>query len=49
MNEALANANAGMAGLIIFLIFFVCVLAWAFRPSAKEAFQKFGDIPLKDE
>ena len=49
MNNALANADAGMAGLFIFIVFFVIVLVWVFQPASKEKFKKFGEIPLKDE
>lgn len=49
MKQALANADAGMAGLIIFIVFFAIVLAWVFRPGSNEKFKKFAEIPLKDE
>ncbi len=49
MKQALASADAGTAGLIIFIVFFAIVLVWVFRPGSKEKFKKFAEIPLKDE
>jgi cbb3-type cytochrome oxidase subunit 3 len=49
MKEIFANAEAGYIGLAIFIALFSIMLFWVLRPGAKEHFQKFGDIPLKDE
>lgn len=49
MTGIVANANIGMAGLILFIILFAIVLVWVFRPSMKADLKKFSEIPLKDE
>lgn len=49
MKELAANADAGMAGLFIFLLFFALVLAWVYLPGQNDKFKKFRDIPLKDD
>lgn len=42
-------ANAGVIGLIFFVIFFLLVLLWLYRPGAKEQFEQHGNIPLKED
>lgn len=49
MKEIFANADAGLAGLAIFILLFSIVLVMVLKPGAKEHFKKFGEIPLKDE
>lgn len=39
---------SGVVGLLFFLIFFVVIVAWLFRPGAKSEYKKYGDIPLKE-
>ena len=48
MKEMFADANAGMAGLIIFVLFFIGLLIWLFRPGAKKHYKDAGHIPLKE-
>lgn len=38
---------SGIAGLIFFIAIFVIVLIYAFRPSAKAKFERYGRIPFK--
>jgi cbb3-type cytochrome oxidase subunit 3 len=49
MKEAFASGTYGLAGLIIFFVFFMGVLVWLYRPGMKQKYQKFGQIPLEDE
>jgi cbb3-type cytochrome oxidase subunit 3 len=43
------SALMGSISLLFFVIFFVGVLAWVFRPGAKEKYRELGHIPLNDE
>ncbi len=49
MNEHFASSIVGFAGLFLFLMLFIGILVWLFRPNAKAKFDKLADIPLKDE
>lgn len=49
MKELFANTEAGMIGLILFFILFVCVVLWTLRPSGKSEYKKNGEIPLRED
>lgn len=49
MSGVYASTEAGIAGLLLFLFLFAVAVFWVLRPSAKTMFEKFGEIPLKDE
>lgn len=49
MKELFANADAGMAGLIFFLVLFLGVVAWLFRPGAKTTYKQHSEIPLRED
>lgn len=36
-------------GLIIFFVFFVCVLVWVFRKNSKYFYNEMQNMPLKDQ
>ncbi len=40
---------AGMAGLFIFIILFVLVLIYVFRPGNKEEFERARRLPLEND
>jgi len=42
------STHAGLIGLIFFFVFFSAVVLWTFRPSAKDAYEKQGLIPLEE-
>lgn len=48
MKQIFASADYGLVGLIFFCIFFAVVAFWTYRPSAKNIYKSYGDIPLKD-
>jgi cbb3-type cytochrome oxidase subunit 3 len=37
-----------MAGFIFFFIFFLSTIAWCFRPSANELYDKCSKFPLEE-
>lgn len=41
--------NAGMAGLVFFFLVFLFVIAWAYRPQAKETMESHKYIPLEGD
>jgi cbb3-type cytochrome oxidase subunit 3 len=41
--------NAGVIGLIFFVIVFAIIAFWAFRPSAKKQIESYKYIPLSEE
>ena len=43
------RALAGIVGLIFFLVFFLGVLAWTFRPGSRRKFEDASRIPLKED
>jgi len=49
MKELFASAPNGLIGLIIFFVFFCCVLLWLLRPGAKSKYKHYGEIPLKED
>ncbi len=49
MRDTFANADAGMAGLIICLTIFLAVMVWVFRPKSKDKFKKYGEIPFNEK
>jgi len=49
MKEMFANADIGIIGLIIFFILFCCVVVWTLRPSARQNYKKYGEIPIREE
>lgn len=42
------SAHAGLIGLLFFFLFFCAVLYAAFRPGAKNRYQKFSHIPFEE-
>lgn len=44
-----ANPVYGVIGLLLFFVLFVGILAWLVMPGAKERFQNYGKIALKDD
>ena len=48
MHEIYADPVVGIAGLLLFLGFFIGILIWVTRSGAKEKFQKYGYIPLEE-
>ncbi len=49
MKELFANADAGITGLILFLVIFCGAVLWTMRPSAKLKYKKYGEIPLRED
>lgn len=49
MKQLFANADVGMAGLILFFVLFLCILAWLFRPGAQAAYKQHSEIPLRED
>ena len=49
MKELFADANAGMIGLLIFVIFFIGILIWVFRPGSTKHYKDAGQIPLEED
>ncbi len=49
MKEIFASAAFGLAGLLIFFIFFMLLLLWLYRPGMKDKFKEHGNIPLEDD
>lgn len=41
--------HPGTAGLLLFFVFFVTMLAWVFRPGSKQGYAKCANIPLKED
>ncbi len=41
-------ANAGMIGLLFFVVFFTVVVSWTLRPGAKKMYKEYGSIPLEE-
>lgn len=39
----------GIAALLIFVLFFLAVLAWVFRPGSTEKYRAWSNIPLKGD
>ena len=48
MKFIFADGAAGLAGLLIFFIFFLGVVFWVFRPGSKSKYQQDAQIPLKE-
>ncbi len=38
----------GIAALLFFFLFFIGVLAWVYRPGAKDKYKKWSRIPLNN-
>lgn len=49
MKELFASAEAGLAGLLFFFVFFCGVTLWAYRPSARKTYDKYAHIPLEEK
>lgn len=49
MKHIFASADYGLLGLLLFFCFFLCAVFWTMRPSAKRRYDRFADIPLKEE
>lgn len=49
MKALFANSTVGIIGLLFFFILFVGILIWLFRPTAKQKFKEYGNIPLEDD
>jgi cbb3-type cytochrome oxidase subunit 3 len=49
MKYLFASSAYGLIGLLLFFCLFIGILIWVFRPGSKEAFKKYGYIPLKDD
>jgi cbb3-type cytochrome oxidase subunit 3 len=43
------SEHAGMIGLIFFLVFFVAMVGWVFRPGSKADYQSKSLIPLRED
>ena len=46
---AVSNQAIGIGSLLFFVIFFLGVLLWVFRPGSKSKYKKWGKIPLKGD
>lgn len=42
------DIHYSIIGLIIFIVFFVGVVLWAYRGTAKEHYKKMANLPLKE-
>ena len=40
---------AYMTWMVVSIVLFVLILAWALWPGSRERFQKYADIPLRDD
>ena len=40
---------AYMTWMVVSIVLFALILAWALWPGSRERFQKYGDIPLRDD
>ena len=40
---------AYMAWMVVSIGLFTAILAWALWPGSREHFEKYGDIPLRDD
>jgi|GEM_PF-2741734 len=48
--ESLVTSPAwGVGSLLFFVLFFVGVLAWVYRPSSREHYEDCGKIPLQED
>ncbi|QLY24071.1 cbb3-type cytochrome c oxidase subunit 3 [Bdellovibrio sp. KM01] len=36
-------------GLMIFFVFFICVLVWVFRKNSKHFYNEMQNMPLRDQ
>lgn len=48
MKEIFASADYGLVGLLFFFVFFALVTLWTLRPSAKNTYKNYGNIPLQE-
>lgn len=44
-----SSAIAGVAGLLLFFIFFVAMAVWIFRPGAKDKYRNYSKIPFREQ
>ncbi|HBR68446.1 MAG TPA: hypothetical protein DEA55_03625 [Rhodospirillaceae bacterium] len=44
-----SSAIAGVAGLLLFFIFFVVMAVWTFRPGAKDKYKDDSNIPFREQ
>ena len=49
MRTIFANADAGMIGLIFFLIAFIGIVIWAMNPKRKDKIEAYKNIPLNED
>lgn len=42
------SQNAGVIGLLFFFSFFVVMGLWVYRPGARQSYQDYARIPLKE-
>jgi len=40
---------AYMVWMVVSIVLFAVILAWALWPGSRERFQQYGDIPLRDD
>lgn len=40
---------SGIVGLLFFMTIFLFVMFYAFRPGAKQKFERYGKIPFKED
>ena len=38
-----------LLGLLFFFVFFVCMLAWVLRPSARKKYERDAQIPFQED
>lgn len=43
------SQNAGVIGLVFFVMVFAIIAFWAFRPGSKETIESYKNIPLREE
>jgi len=41
--------DPALIGLLFFFIFFLMMVAWTYRPGARNAYRQIANIPLKDD
>lgn len=52
MSDVVGNAGLSgyaIVGLLLFLLAFVAIIVWIFRPSARTRWQQDAQMPLDDE
>lgn len=49
MDYETAKAFSGMAGLLFFMIIFIGVVIWTFKPGSKNKMDEASKIPFKED